>query len=409
MQGIKNAGPRLARRGGAQAKPWHQTVDLDTEDGNGPLELPQRHSLVEQLLEILRRKIQRGEWLDRLPSERRLSEELQVSRPTLRAALATLQREKLIRVAHGKKSLICVPSKAIVHHPKSRRIGALVMQPLLMLSHQNVLLFREIQRHVQAAGYQLELHADSRFRGQHPDRFLKSLMQQSRAASWLLLASTSEVQRWFMERKIPALVAGSAHIGINLPSYDVDYRGLARHAAQTFLRMGHRYAVFITPKTDLAGDLASEHGFQEAFPPRRPEDGLPLVVHHDGTVEEIQRLLDRLLNSRTVPTAMLVARPSHVLTVFSYLLRKGIRIPDGIALIARDDEEFLAHISPSIARYVFNEDVYHRRLSKSLLELARTGTLKPRQTVIPSLQKGETLAPPKGHSNPNFSPPGKNW
>ena len=59
--------------------------------------IPQRHSLVGQAVTYLNASIAAGQWRDWLPAERTLCEMLQVSRSTLRRALAQLQRDGAIR------------------------------------------------------------------------------------------------------------------------------------------------------------------------------------------------------------------------------------------------------------------------------------------------------------------------
>jgi DNA-binding GntR family transcriptional regulator len=52
--------------------------------------LPQRASLVAQTVEVLREAIAAGEWPQWLPGELELTDRLQVSRVTLRAALTRI-------------------------------------------------------------------------------------------------------------------------------------------------------------------------------------------------------------------------------------------------------------------------------------------------------------------------------
>jgi DNA-binding GntR family transcriptional regulator len=58
--------------------------------------IPKRASLVAQVAEILRQELREGKWRDALPSESSLCDQLKVSRNTLRSALETLRRERLI-------------------------------------------------------------------------------------------------------------------------------------------------------------------------------------------------------------------------------------------------------------------------------------------------------------------------
>jgi len=58
---------------------------------------PQRISLPKETYRVLLEAIENGTWSEFLPGERRLCEQFQVSRPTLRHALLQLEKEGVIR------------------------------------------------------------------------------------------------------------------------------------------------------------------------------------------------------------------------------------------------------------------------------------------------------------------------
>jgi len=70
------------------------------------MKTPQRQTLIKQTVDALREGMDSGIWKNALPGERELCRRFQVSRPTLRAALEIVQREGLIAVQQGKRSVI---------------------------------------------------------------------------------------------------------------------------------------------------------------------------------------------------------------------------------------------------------------------------------------------------------------
>jgi DNA-binding LacI/PurR family transcriptional regulator len=363
------------------------------------MQIPQRTSLVAQTAELLRNGIRDGEWRDHLPPERELSERFKVSRRTTRSALQTLQREGIIRAGQGKRRHIAPGTRRVQRRSTANAIGILWMEsPTIQAAHE-VLLFRALEAQLHAAGYAVELHMGTGLMGRQLDARLGNLVSRSRAGCWLLNSAAEPVQRWFAAKGIPAALAGSPHPGVRLPSFDADFRAVCRHAAQTLLRLGHHHCALLMPRTRFAGDLRSAEGFREPFVREPASSGL--VIHHDGTVTGVQHALDTLFRSDPAPTALLVSVTTHVLTVLSHLARCGRRVPGDVSLISRDHDEFLAHLTPSVARYVFSREAYAARISRALLQLARGGAVAAREVLIyPQFCKGETLAPPGATASP---------
>jgi DNA-binding LacI/PurR family transcriptional regulator len=102
--------------------------------------------------------------------------------------------------------------------------------------------------------------------------------------------------------------------------------------------------------------------------------------------------VDRALRSAHPPTAYVVARSMHVITVMMHLMLRGKRIPKDIAVLSRDDETFLQHAVPSVTRYSTSQVQFARRVSVAARLLA-DGTPLPRTTIrlMPRLVQGETV------------------
>jgi len=198
-----------------------------------------------------------------------------------------------------------------------------------------------------------------------------------------------------MKREIPSLVLGSCYAGIHLPNLDIDYRAVCRHAAILLWRLGHRRICILAPRVRLGGDLAGEEGFQSALIQLSQRTKPPLILYHNGSVGDIRRVLDDCFSKTPAPTAFLATKSLHALTAISYLMRKGVRVPEDISLICRDDDDFMEHLIPSMAHYAVDLEVFARRCVRMLIQMATAGHLKPcAWRMMPQFVRGNTVAPP---------------
>jgi DNA-binding LacI/PurR family transcriptional regulator len=176
-------------------------------------------------------------------------------------------------------------------------------------------------------------------------RKLEEFFRQTRVSCCVLLSVSRTIQQWFDQNRMPALVLGSCHPGVRLPSIDFDYRTICRHAAGILLARGHRRLALVVPDSGAAGDLASEQGFREAADRRTGGDVAHVtIVRHNGTAQQVTHKLDSLFRSPHPPTALLVAKTQHVFVVLMYLLRRGLQVPDAVSFIARDHDPAFVNV-----------------------------------------------------------------
>ena len=353
--------------------------------------LPERVPLSIQAAQAMRKAIGDNTWKEYLPSERRLCEMFRVSRPTIRAALHLLAKEGLIEIHQGRRNRLLAPPSSSAPR-QSRLIGLVTSEPVSHLSNETFHSISELRAHLAEHGFTTEILVCPPGRARVQQRKINDFVRQYRVFCCVLISVSKELQQWFSDHSVPALVLGSCHPQVKLPSLDIDYFSVCRHAAGIFLGKGHRRLALVVPNSGVAGDLASEAGFSDAIARHRPNEAVGTILRHNGTAASIAAKLDALFDSTRAPTALLIAKPLHVLIVILYLLKRGITVPDTVSLIARDHDNNFSIVSPPIAHYFFEEGMLTRRLTRLMLQMVNQGYLPAEPNLIlPKLLPGGTI------------------
>ena len=303
-----------------------------------------RASLITQVTDALRAELLKGQWKDWLPSERELSTTLHVSRNSCRSALNMLRKEGLIRSVHGRGTRIAEHGGAatLLKNHRARSVGVIAPQPLGLLRPRQALFLDEVRDELFDMGVRIQMHNSPACYSRYPGRALEKLVETNSHDCWIVLLSNEPLQRWFMGRRLPCVVTGSVYPGITLPSIDEDYRAACRHAAGRLIALGHRHIAFLSRQSRAAGDLESEAGFREGLHPNVRAK----VVYHDDQSSTTVSLVKKLFSEPDPPTGMLVANSFCFVSVMTALAALRIRVPDDVSLISRDDDPFLAYVTP---------------------------------------------------------------
>lgn len=365
------------------------------------LTLPRRQTLATQTAAILREQIANGAWNGVLPGERRLCELLQVSRNTVRSAIAELRRARLIeaRVGIGHRLVAAdrpdgrLASAEPSNGGRSRDVAFLSPVPIEELQPRQALCVNELRGLLGERGYRLHVFHGAQYYQSRPDAALRRLVEANPHGCWIVSLANERVQQWFQRHRVPAVLASSPHEGVELPFSDLDHRAICRHAVGVLTRLGHTRIALFAFKTRRAGEFASVRGFDEGV--RMTLQQEPMVIYHDETRSGIEHRLNGLLAGRSPPTALLVNGAYYFVAVASRLAQMGLRIPGDISVISRDDGAFLNLYRPTPARYTASPNAMAKNLWRPVSEVLGGGFGAGRgRFIMPEFIRGESIAPP---------------
>lgn len=355
------------------------------------IEIPRKTSLVTETARIVRRNIYQGVWSDFLPGERHLSEELHVSRPTLRTALDLLEKEGLLEVTHGKRRRILE-----VKPPRStlrrKTIGLITNLPFSEITQITNHVIMEMRYHLQQNGFNTQIFIPPSGVFRYQKRKLENFLRDHEISCSVLVLASREQQEWMASRNIPTLVLGSCYEGTDLPSLDTDHFAVCRHAVGHLLARGHRKLALFRNDNRIAGDRASQEGFLQGIEQSRHKNTSGIVIRHKGTPEDVAVRLNRLLDSEDRPSGILTSRPQETFMVFTQLLKRGMDVPGDISLIARDRDNYFQYLTPKITHYATPRELFSQRLIRLTVQLVQNGVLSTKQHLLfPDFVEGESV------------------
>lgn len=354
------------------------------------MQIPRRYSLATQAAAGIREGILDGTWTEVLPGERNLCRFLQISRPTLRAAMDILRHEGLIRV-RGRRSTEIVAS-GIMRRPRDP--GAVVLltgRPLHRQSADKVAFVGELQQALTRSGLRLVIVEDRHLERDHPQRTVDKIIREHKAVCYVLMTVSSAVQVFFSSLRLPAFVRGSRSAGVQLPSSDWDYLAIGRHAAGLLRARGHRRLGLVLPAEIRTGDLRCEEGFRDGG---AACGGDVVTLRSAGTSSSLDRRFRRMLAGRERPTGWLVLNPYDCVTVLFSIQALGLRVPGDISVISCETASVLDAVPFRVASYSVNLKLIEKS-ARLVLKLALNHFLPPHENLImPGFHAGDTVRSP---------------
>lgn len=345
--------------------------------------------------------VERGEWGEYLPAERQLCKDLQVGRSSLRKAIIILKKNRVLEVAHGKRTRI-IQNPARVRARKSKIVAALVKGSPENMDAITSWRLNNLQHDLHAVGMTLEIFCEGNEIRGLASLHIEKLLATRKAACWVVFAGNQHIQELFSRLRINSFLVGTPHSGVDLPHIDIDFRAACRHAAGQLLRLGHKNIALIARNVKFPGTMTSVEGFLEVAGQHSASEVSAQVIKFEDDVRAIAPLLKKLMKSSSAPTGILTISAELALMTLTSIISTGLSVPNDISLVSRDYRHFLQYTDPPIAGYDINHNLFRKRLTKSVLELVDTGAVTTRAgLIVPEMKSGKSLAAARSKESPN--------
>ena len=354
--------------------------------------LPERSTLSDQVAAYLKRGISQGSWTSELPTENEFCRDLQISRSTLRKALAQLSTEGwIVQGGQGRRHLIRKRNGARLRSPAGTVVRFLTPHHPVAAGAVTHQVIESIAEMVTRSGFRLEIEERPALYQKRGFKELSRLNELPDTAAWVVNFATEAMQRWFAGRPRPCILLGRAYPGIRLPRAYPDSEAAGRHAAGLLYSRGHRHFAFLQDEFTSLGDRVGGRAFvEEAL---RLGANAKTVIHSRESAS-VCAALRGLLAERPMSTAYFSNCPEHCITILCFFQSLGYRIPEDLCLISGWDDVSLDFTVPSIARYRIDGTKMGRAVARIVLDVLRHGTgKKPKEVrILPEFVAGGSLA-----------------
>lgn len=353
--------------------------------------------LAEQVTKHLLMRLRTPTWRDWLPPERELADYMRVSRGTLRAALKQLVKSGILRAEHGRGYKIIAQAKRPSKGRANGEVHMLLPEPVGRLRLQSALWIEHLRERLRRSGSELVQHHGERWLGENSVAGVAELVEKYPDSRWVLGQSSRALQTWFYSRRVPCVVAGYPHSGIDLPHVALDQAAAARHAVLLLVRRGHRRIALIAPRSAAAGDIRTVDGFLQGAAESRLTATEARVVHPANRDDvAVCATVDRLFSGAWRPTALFISLPETYATTATWLPRLGCRVPEDVSLVAREHDVLLSHLVPQPCGYSFSATAFAAKLICVIehLSQAKSNTAAPSFFITPEFQPGASVGRP---------------
>jgi DNA-binding LacI/PurR family transcriptional regulator len=323
------------------------------------------------------------------------------SAPTLEmvAALAGVSRSTVSRVVNDSPKVTPEATDAVnraiealgyVPNRAARSLASRKTQALALVIPENTAKFftdpffasviHGIAMHLASTDYTLSLLIASEA---NPEKTRRYLQGGNVDGALILSHHSDDISYRALARTLPVVFGGRPMSDEGTDNYvvDVDNIEAARIATRLLIERGHTRIATIAGRQDMAAGLDRVEGWRSALADAGLEPG-PLEVG-DFTVSGGANAMTRMLDGGEPFDALFGASDQMAFGALSVLRERGIRVPEDVAIVGFDNDDFAINASPTLTTVSQPSVALGERMAEVLVSLI-AGEPIEKLTIMPT-------------------------
>jgi DNA-binding LacI/PurR family transcriptional regulator/biotin operon repressor len=300
-------------------------------------------SASEQTAHYLREQLIRQAWVDTMPGGPELASQLGVGRMTIEAALSMLESEGLlVPQGPGRRRRIELPER--MAQPVRMRVAILLYEA----SDQSLNYLIDSKNKLEAAGHSVFYAPGSLTEIKMDVKRLARMVEKTEADAWVVAGGTREVLQWFTQQKPPVFALFGRRRELKIAGISPDHRPAIVEATRRLIELGHQRIVFLDSLYNVSNPGAAGTAFLDALSAGGITAGAYNLPGWEGGIEGLYAFLDSSFQ-RTSPTALIASSSPSYFATQSFLLNRGIRVPQDCSLVCVDDDPYFSECQPPVS------------------------------------------------------------
>lgn len=359
----------------------------------------ERKSLADQVEAALLSEIEQGRWTGLLPGLRELASTLEVSVPTLSVAIDRLVKNGVLIGRGGRKRFqVAAVRRARPGKAKPTQRLLVITSPGGMSIQNKVAtdVLHSFSVALARRGWAVQYAEVDFYEAQRPHRNWDELLKGERIDRILVLFGREAIGQWAVRTGLPTCFLGGNAGDLPIPVIAVRSHQLVEHALEQLIAAGHtrfliplcrRHPVLVGYMRESYARVLERHGLTP-----RPDVEMPAPDTH--TPETLLRTLERAWSQPLPPTALIFMDWRDCITGLSFLMARGLRIPEDISIVVLTHEFQVEWFRPSLAHFRYPEAGFVKALLRWIDGKGYNRDVLLRK-MLESFTPGKSIAAPK--------------